>query len=216
MINSLDENEVLRYMGYPADYVLDDALRQSIKKYSQLLINSLKPKYVYQVFDIEIAENTVILKETDAVLLGKGIVKHLKGCNRCVIFAATLGIEADKMIRRAQISSVSDALVLDACATTYIEAFCDNAQKEIAQKYGAVNMRFSPGYGDFPISQQKEILSLLMAEKKIGLLVNSSDLLTPCKSVTAVFGITNKCENTVNKCDLCSNKERCAFSRYEK
>lgn len=216
MINKLDEKEVLRYMGYPADYIADDALRQNIKTSSELLIQAARPKYTAQLFDIVCDENNVKLKGAEVILSGKSISEHLKDCDKCVIMAATLGIEADRIIRRAQLSSVSEALVLDACATTYIEAFCDRAEEEIKQKYGPCNFRFSPGYGDFPISQQKEILSLLMAEKKIGLCVNSSNLLTPCKSVTAVMGVTDKCSHTSNKCELCPNKERCAFSRYEK
>ncbi len=216
MIKVLDENEILRYMGYPAGYAPDDALRKTIKEKSEILIKTANPKCIYQIFDIECAENGVALINSDIILLGTSIKEHLKNSKKCVIMAATLGHEVDKLIRRTQVSSVSDALTLDACATTYIEAFCDKIEGEIKEKYGSCNFRFSPGYGDFPIYLQKDILVLLSAEKKIGLYVNSSDMLTPSKSVTAVVGLVDKCEQPTNKCVLCPNKERCAFRRYEK
>lgn len=216
MIKGLDENEVLRYMGYPAGYKPDDALSKAIKEKSKILLETAMPKSVYSGFDIECAENGVALINSDIVLLGNSIKEHLKTCKKCVIMAATLGVEVDKLIRKAQISSVSDALILDACATTYIEAFCDEIESEIKEKFGFGNFRFSPGYGDFPIALQKNIITLLSAEKKIGLCVNSADILTPSKSVTAVIGLIDKCMNKTNKCELCPNKERCAFTRYEK
>lgn len=216
MIKGLDENEILRYMGYPAGFAPDADLRKNIKEKSEILLKTAKPKYVYSIFDIETIKNGVVLVNSDIILLGNSIKGHLKDSKKCVIMAATLGIEADKLIRRTQISSVSDALIFDACATTYIEAFCDKVQNDIEEKYGACNFRFSPGYGDFPISLQKDILKILSAEKKIGLCVNSSDMLTPSKSVTAVIGLVDGCIQKTNKCELCPNKERCAFTRYEK
>ncbi|MBR5157081.1 MAG: methionine synthase [Clostridia bacterium] len=216
MIKGLDENEILRYMGYPSGYKPDNNLRKSVKEKSEILLKTATPKSVYSGFDIECTENGIALIGSDIILLGNSIKEHLKFSKKCVIMAATLGVEADKLIRKAQISSVSDALIFDACATAYIEAVCDETEIEIKEKFGSGNFRFSPGYGDFPIALQKNILALLSAEKKIGLCANSSDMLTPSKSVTAVIGIVNECVMRTNKCELCPNKERCAFSRYEK
>ena len=75
-----------------------------------------------------------------------------------------------------------------------IEAYCDACQKELsteAAKEGLyLRSRFSPGYGDFSLDYQKELLILLDAPKRIGLTVTDSMMLTPTKSVTAVMGLT--------------------------
>ena len=48
--------------------------------------------------------------------------------------------------------------------------------------------RFSPGYGDFDIVYQKDIFAILDCPKRIGLTLNSSLMMSPSKSVTAIIG----------------------------
>ena len=212
----LCEEEILRYMGYPSGYKTDETQLYSIRRIKEEIVASAKPKTIYKRFEIASADGGVEIKGSEVVLLGEAIRKHLEGAKTCIIMAATLGIEVDRILRRTQIKSVSDGLIADACATAYIEAVCDELEKEINEKCGRCNYRFSPGYEDFPISQQKEIITLLDAEKKIGLCTTESNLLVPVKSVTAVLGVTDTYASCNNKCDKCSNKERCAFSRNER
>ena len=49
--------------------------------------------------------------------------------------------------------------------------------------------RFSAGYGDLPLTVQREIFSQLNPDRKIGLTLNESLLMSPSKSVTAFAGI---------------------------
>ena len=49
--------------------------------------------------------------------------------------------------------------------------------------------RFSPGYGDLPLSLQEELLSAVEAGKRIGLATTAGYMLTPMKSVTAIIGL---------------------------
>ena len=53
----------------------------------------------------------------------------------------------------------------------------------------AGNWRFSPGYGDCPLSAQRSIVNALNATRLIGLTVTPTSLLMPTKSVTAVIGL---------------------------
>ena len=71
------------------------------------------------------------------------------------------------------------------------DAFCDDMEKEMGV---SLRPRFSPGYGDLPLSVQKDIISLLEAPKRIGLSLNDSLLMSPTKSVTAFAGISNSTE----------------------
>ena len=216
MINHLDEQEILRYLGYPAGKSPDAQTAALIRECSVRLLNSARPKYIENSFLLDHQNDEILLADSSIYLPGKSIANHLQGCTHCVIMAATLGIEADRVIRQTQLFAMTTAVVMDACATAYIEAFCDAAEAAINKKYGPCNFRFSPGYGDLPITLQKDLLVLLDAEKKIGLHVNASNLLIPGKSVTAILGITNQGPRRKNKCDLCQNKERCAFCRNGK
>ena len=181
----LDRNEILRYMGaLKADR---DTLRL-IDECEELLLKVSSPKYIYKCFDCECREKEVLIAG-GVKLSGEDIRTHLSKSEKCVLMAATLGSQTDREIKRESVKSIKTAVIFDACATAYIEKICDKAQQEITEKYGEVNFRFSPGYGDFPIEEQGGLLSLLDAQKKIGLTLSGSNTLIPSKSVTAVLGV---------------------------
>ena len=56
-------------------------------------------------------------------------------------------------------------------------------------------MRFSPGYGDFDLKYQKDILEYLDANKKIGISLTDSLMMIPTKSITAIIGIKREVIN---------------------
>lgn len=114
----------------------------------------------------------------------KSLQKFLGNCSSAYIFAATIGIGADMLINRYSTLSPSKAVITDGCATAAIECFCDYLCRELFAV--PEQERFSPGYGDLPLSMQPEILSLLSAHLNVGLSMTDSMLLTPTKSVTAI------------------------------
>ena len=103
----------------------------------------------------------------------------------------TLGLQVDELIRSAEVSDMAGAVILDRFASDFAEQLCDQVQAELAAKHGELTTRFSPGYGDFPLAAQHDILKLLNAGKAIGLFATDSGVLIPGKSVTAVVGIIN-------------------------
>jgi cobalamin-dependent methionine synthase I len=119
---------------------------------------------------------------------------HLSGCGEAYLFAATLGTKADFLLERASKIDMSRAVVLQACAAALTESVCDEAERELsaeAAKRGLfLRPRYSPGYGDFSILHQRDLLGILQAQKKIGLAMTQDSMLVPTKSVTAVIGLT--------------------------
>ncbi len=115
--------------------------------------------------------------------------KNLEGCDRVLIFAATVGVGLDRLIAKYSRISPSRALLFQAIGAERIEALCDLFCKESGLK---LKPRFSPGYGDLPLCTQKEIFAVLSPEKRIGLTVNDSMLMSPTKSVTAIVGISEE------------------------
>ena len=83
------------------------------------------------------------------------------------------------------------ALLTDAMAGAAIEQICNDFQEELQGRFPNMQqtMRYSPGYGDLPLSLQKDLLATLEAGKRIGLSVTESNMLTPLKSVTAIIGL---------------------------
>ncbi len=123
-------------------------------------------------------------------LKSKNLAGNLANCRSVVLFSATIGIEVDRLIFKYSRISPSKALMIQAIGAERIEALCDMFCADIKGETGAVlHPRFSPGYGDLPITVQKDIISVLDAPKWIGVTLNDSMMMSPSKSVTAFVGI---------------------------
>jgi len=147
-------------------------------RYKTLLREAQTPRYVWKAV------------KTCTFLQGSDIKNHIKDCDEIILFAATLGFEVDALIRQTEAFDMAGAVVLDALASEEIERVCNTVHTEIGAGYARITKRFSPGYGDFPLDVQGELLAALDAQKKIGLYANDSNLLIPRKSVTAIVGAT--------------------------
>ena len=118
-LQSIPLTETLRYaLGAKAPDPLPDALAASTKEACQALLPVCQPRYTYLV------RPTQPLLE--GLLSGDDIRRHLQGCEQCVLFGATLGPQADALIRRAQVDDMAKALWLDAAASAAIEEVCDD------------------------------------------------------------------------------------------
>lgn len=119
--------------------------------------------------------------------------RNLKGCNRIILFAATVGLPLDRLIARYGILSPAKGLLMQAIGAERIEAlcdvFCDKIRLEAKSQGLHTAPRFSPGYGDLPLELQRDIFHALDCPRKIGLTLNNSLLMSPSKSVTAIVGL---------------------------
>lgn len=211
-VDQIDRREVFRYMGC-ADGKLTEELEQKADQAIAKVLSSARPRYHYAGYQIE--------EIRDRLLLGKDIKKHLEGCRSCLLFCATLGEEVDRLLRYSQVSDMTKAIMIDAAASAAIEELCDRAQsaigEEILQKGEALTTRFSCGYGDLPLTLQPEFIRLLDAPRKIGLTVNSSGMLIPTKSVTAVIGILPEGkEQAAGQNHNCASCRLCATCQFRR
>ena len=207
--------EAIRYLGY-GKHAVDDHTLALISDSFLNLGTAAGRKFIYRIFDLEQMADDKILIET-AEIYSKNLRKNLKGCNKIVLFGATLGIGVDRLIRRASLTDMAKAVVLQACAAAMLEEYCDECQDNIGRELKPQGLylrpRFSPGYGDFDIQYQAVLMQMLDCAKKIGLTMTDSFMMSPTKSVTAVIGASaakEKCH--IKGCESCS-KEDCAYRR---
>ena len=118
------------------------------------------------------------------------LASNLESCKSVILFAATVGVGIDRLIAKYGRLSPAKALMFQAIGAERIEALCDTFCKDIeVELHSGPRPRFSPGYGDLPLSVQRDIFSVLDCGKRIGLVLNDSLLMSPSKSVTAFMGI---------------------------
>ncbi len=212
----IDKKEVLRYLGYK-NQEIDKSLTDLIEDCCKEVIEVCKESFVYEIFDIERKNDELFLLGSTLVLEDIDIINHLSASKKCIVLAATLGIEVDSRIAYYSRFDITKGLIMDACATTAIENLCDELQTKIMEKALEDNLhitnRYSPGYGDFSIDNQGTILNVLEAYKQIGLSVTESNIMIPRKSVTALIGLgENATLSSKNKCKSCKNTD-CSFRK---
>ena len=105
-----------------------------------------------------------------------------------ILFAATLGAGADRCILKYGKTAPSRAMLADAVGSAMIEHWCDVLNAELTAGKES-KPRYSPGYGDVPLTIQKDILTLLDAQRKLGITLSDTCFMTPTKSVTAFIGL---------------------------
>lgn len=190
-LGPIDRKETARYLGY-GNNEPDEVILKLMDECEAPLMEACHPAFCYGVFDILLcSEDRVVLSECALELRGHDIVKLLQNCSQAVLFAATLGSGVDGLLRKLQVSSMPRALLTDAMAGTAIEQICNDFQKELMVQFPNMQqtMRYSPGYGDLPLSVQKDFLATVEAGKRIGLAITEGDMLSPVKSVTAIIGL---------------------------
>ena len=217
MIERLDQNEILRYLGYK-DSGVTDQIQKLLDRCEKETLQLIQPKFVYQRFPIQKMEDGIHVAGTPLVLKGQAIAEHLKNCDEVFLMGATAGVALDRWIRRYMISEPDAGVVLDSCGIQAVEQISDLAEKEMETILEAEGLhltwRFSPGYGDLPLETQQDLVRTLDLTKRIGVSLSESCLMTPSKSVTAILGIQDtKKDVRENKCDFCNNKERCLFRK---
>ncbi|MDD4570370.1 MAG: vitamin B12 dependent-methionine synthase activation domain-containing protein [Tepidanaerobacteraceae bacterium] len=208
---NIEFNEILHYLGYKGQEV-DANTKKMIDTCIYEISGIARRKHLYNFFNMKKLNGDISLQDSTLVFSGKDITNHLKYSLKCVIIAVTLGIEVDKRIAFYSKMDLYKSIVMDACASAAVEALCDEVEDEIRAKASHnglyITSRYSPGYGDFPLELQLDIINVLDAYKKIGLSVTENSLLIPRKSITAVIGIQKippnyNCFN--EKCAACHN-----------
>ena len=220
-LSSIPEGEVLRYLGAAGR---DPApLLPLVRECCRELLATARPRWIWRSLKCQAGPEGILL-EGGLLLPGGDLKQLLAGCGEAVLLAATLSQEVDSLLRRSQLTDLSRSLVLESCATAAIEEVCDRGEKIIAEALPGKSLtrRFSPGYGDLPVTIQRDFLALLDAPRKIGLCATGSSILTPRKSVTAVLGVREpgaqeaaSPEGCQKGCQNCSLKNSCPYRKKE-
>ncbi|MBR6353810.1 MAG: vitamin B12 dependent methionine synthase, activation domain protein [Oscillospiraceae bacterium] len=214
-LTAIDRGQVLQYLGFKGD-VLPPALEDSLRRCETQLLETARPRVLWKLFPLL----------PDGRLAGTGfrpegcdVRDFLSGCDELILMAATLGAEVERLIRKAQLSDMAEAMILDACGSAAIENVCDNLCDDLAAEFAPrfLTDRFSPGYGDFPLAQQAELFSVLDVTRRIGVTLSPGGVMLPQKSVTALIGVSDRPQPMRPRgCEACSLRESCAYRKEGK
>lgn len=210
----LDIGEALRYLG--AGSRPPEELRRDMAGVAEKLTRAVRPRHVYRVFPLSHTHEGAALEGSGVTLPGETARRMLEDCDQAVLFLCTLGAGFETMIRAQQARDMARAVMLDACGSAWVEAGCDETERELQARFPGryLTDRFSPGYGDLPLALQPAVCNALDARRRLGVQVMDSLLMIPTKSVTAVIGLSDRPQAArIRGCGFCAMAETCTLRK---
>lgn len=194
----IPHQEVVRHIGGETN----ERIEHKIEEWSQEAGSMINPEVAYTHCPVD---------ELDSLQSYK-IEKIMNDCDQVVLFIATLGQEIDEHIRMlTDEDRYVDAYILDAIgsagAETLVQDFHEGFEEHFQEHDRGVTLRFSPGYCDWPLEDQELIFDSVNTNS-IDVELTDSYVMTPSKSVSGLFGVTEQpCDSVTdhNPCLTCSN-----------
>ena len=206
----VDLEEILRYLGQKErNAQIEGLIRESLEEVSE----HLSYKACYLSTNCQVGDGVVKIGESE--ICSSDLAKNLRGAKEVILFACSIGFAIDRFIEKYKVIAPTKSLVMHAVGVERVESlaneFCFFMMKELKKENKSLKPRFSAGYGDFGIENQKLFFDTLDISKLLGITLNESMLMSPSKSVTAIIGITKEKEPDCHGCDTCNAK--CEYRR---
>jgi len=212
----IDRRRVFRDIGYPPGSEPPARMISLVNEYIENVHQFIAPSFSYVVRDITLVKGNSVLLE-DGVIFQSGVIARLlERAVKVAVFVLTIGIYLeDTSVRLAHDGLALQAAVLDAIGSDATERLADSIESqisEVAHNQGlTISRRFSPGYCDWDVSQQKMVFQTMKGDCA-GVNLTDSHLMLPRKSISGIIGIGNLGVEEYNPCSTC-DKEDCVDRR---
>ena len=189
---------ILNRLGYSKINTMLDRKNEELLEYG-IREGSLlcRPRGVFCRLKI-IERNTGLVKlENNIEFVSRNLSAMLEECSEIILMGATVGREVTERISyEINEGNASLGLIIDSVASQKADACLDWMTAFVNRMLrkegkGITARRYSPGYGDFDLANQRIIYDVLQLAK-LDLELTEKYILIPEKSVTAVAGIKEK------------------------
>jgi len=150
--------------------------------------------------------------------LGKAVCSELKGAERLAFYVCTAGKTiCEKSASLLQGNDPVIGYVYDVLGSIITEAAGDRMQSFLKSETGIngdqLTNRYSPGYCQWPVSDQPKLFSFFH-ENICGISLTDSSLMHPVKSISGVIGIGKSVNYREYVCTLCSSSN-CIYRKIQ-
>ena len=205
----IDKNRVCHYIGYDADYEPSARILSLIDEYIENAHYLIDPSYSCVIRDIEWARGSIAFIEDSIIFKSQVIAQLLEQCYQVAVFLVTIGKYLEETVYRLTKDGLMlQATVLDAIGSDAVERVANFVQCGIEEAAGVQGLvtsrRFSPGYCDWDISQQRMVFWALNGDT-VGIRLTGECLMMPQKSISGIIGIGPSSGNVenYNPCKTC-------------
>ena len=219
----INEEEVLRYQGYHHNKAVEtnEIILQITRGEIEQSYCLFEPKGIYSKVMIKniSSEGRINLENGLCLEINNSMLNLLKGTRYLAFGLSTIGNQLEeKVVELFAKNEYPKAMALDAVGTVASKFLSNYIQSVICQEAKEQNFQttkyFSPGSGDWNISQQKNIFQIIPAGK-IGVKLTESYMMIPKKSLSWVIGMGKEIIIPSKGDDSCKNclAENCQFRK---
>ncbi len=172
---------------------IPEQLKRELDEVLPIVAEALRADYSLNAIDeIEVNPDAVILKG-GIEFYSENLAEILNGSISILAIATTLGSGVDELADRfGGEGRLTAQTIVDAAGSAAIERMTAALQAELAGSYWdngfTLTRRYSPGYGDFNLDYQPQVLEL-SGGYEIGITLTENNMMLPLKSVTALIGL---------------------------
>ena len=209
----IDIQQVLRDIGYDTDSEPTARITSLVNEYVENAHQLIEPSYSCIIRDVKQVQGARVAIDGSIVFQSQIIAQLLGRCQKVAVFVLTIGNHLEEMsCRLAEDGLMLQAAVLDAIGSVAVESVANFVQDKIgaiAHAQGlSISQRFSPGYCDWDISQQKMVFGALNGKSE-GIYLTDGYLMIPRKSISGIIGIgpSNDGVENYNPCQDCKRHD---------
>jgi hypothetical protein len=199
----LSQEEILREIGY-RDTLPDDSVLAMINSLLTRLEKEARPRYLYFVSEGEI-DGTSVHIQNQRLETGPVITRLLDRSSAFAVFVATAGNEFEQIMQDCKAKGdILENYILDIMGTTIAEKAGDYLERMLEKELTELlhTNRFSPGYCNWHLMEQRKIFGLL-GNKPCGIALSDVCLMTTIKSISGIIGIGKHVETRKYACQYC-------------
>ena len=212
----IDDQKVLKIVGCDADCKPSPRLASLVDDYINNANQLIVPSYSYVIRDIELVYGSGAVIEGWITFGSEVVAQLLEKCDKVAVFVLTIGSHLEEMV--GQLSDkglILQATVLDAVGSVAVEKLAEFVWDRIgalaSYRGQYISRRFSPGYCDWHVEQQKMLFQLMDGDTA-GVQLTEGCLMLPRKSISGIVGIGCHDVEAYNPCKTC-DKDDCIGRR---
>lgn len=196
---TIPEKKVLARLQFKKGITeIDPSTTKLLDEIGREALTLSEPQGIYEFFHITSQTETETRIEKNLTIHSSQVSKLLDGCQRVILLACTIGsLLGSRVLEYEKKGDLQKATILDAFGSELADETANHLNKAAVWQLSNISaektMRYSPGYGDWSLDIQPKILALLNTAR-IDLTSNTSHILIPEKSITAIVGIKEKWE----------------------
>ncbi|MDR1583717.1 MAG: hypothetical protein LBS55_10770 [Prevotellaceae bacterium] len=197
-------DEVLKEIGYE-ESIPNDEILETIHQLLTLLKREVKPRCIYLITNGWIEEMTAVHIQNYVLNTGPTISRLLEKSSSFAVFAATAGIEFEQITQEyKKTEDILTHYILDVMGTTIVEKAGDYIESKLEKIFPDMlhTHRFSPGYCNWHLTEQRKIFSIL-GNHPCGIALSDVCLMSPIKSISGIIGIGKEVQTRKYACQYC-------------